>query len=122
MFDSQEYRQDRLQGLKKKKMNIKKLDLVAAQCNGIATCAYSLKNILIVWCLCNCTWSVALRPLFSFILDKRTSNIPVYGRLLKRPLLSSFWKMGPYFGHACYVCVDLFFFLVLSTSSSLNGG
>ena len=48
MFDSQEYRQDRPQGLKKKK-KIKKLGLVAAQRNGIAACAYSLENILTVW-------------------------------------------------------------------------
>ena len=41
MFDSQEYRQDRSQGLKKKKETFKKLGLVAAQCNGIAACAYS---------------------------------------------------------------------------------
>ena len=35
MFDSQEYRQERLQGLKKKKRTFKELSLVAAQCNGI---------------------------------------------------------------------------------------
>lgn len=46
VFDSQEYRQDRPQGLKKKKETFKNLGLVAAQCNGIAACAYSLKNIL----------------------------------------------------------------------------
>ena len=43
MFNSPEYRQDRPQGLKKKKMNIQNLGLVAAQCNGIAACAYCLK-------------------------------------------------------------------------------
>ena len=44
MFDFQEYRQDRPQGLKKKKMNIQNLGLVAAQCNGIAAWDY-FKNI-----------------------------------------------------------------------------
>ena len=39
MFDSQEYRQDRPQGVKKKKQTFTKLSLVAAQCNGIAACA-----------------------------------------------------------------------------------
>ena len=43
MFDSQESRQDRPQGLKKKK-TFKKIGLVAAHCNGIAACAYPLKN------------------------------------------------------------------------------
>ena len=43
MFHSQECRQDRPQGLKKKKKTFKKLGLVAAQRNGIAACAYSLK-------------------------------------------------------------------------------
>ena len=41
MFDSQEYRQDRPQELKKKKKNFKNLGLAAAQCSGIAACAYS---------------------------------------------------------------------------------
>ena len=53
MFDSQEYCQDRPQGLKRKKNNIQKLGLDAAQCNGIAACAYYLKNILTVWYLSN---------------------------------------------------------------------
>ena len=53
MFDSQEYCQDRPQGLKRKKNNIQKLGLDAAQCNGIAACAYYLKNILTVWYLPN---------------------------------------------------------------------
>ena len=44
MFDSQEPRVNRSQGLKKEKEGtFKNLGLVAAQCNGIAACAYSLK-------------------------------------------------------------------------------
>ena len=44
MFDSQASRQHRPQGLKKEKEGtFKNLGLVAAQCNGIAACAYSLK-------------------------------------------------------------------------------
>ena len=44
MFDSQESRVNRSQGLKKEKEGtLKNLGLVAAQCNGIAVCAYSLK-------------------------------------------------------------------------------
>ena len=54
MFDSQEYRQDRPQGLKKKKKTFKNLGLIAAQCNGIAACAYSLK-IFTVQYIHNCT-------------------------------------------------------------------
>ena len=75
MIGSQEYRQDRPQGLKKKK-TFKNLGLVAAQCNGIAACAYSLKHILTVWYLRNCTWSVVLSPLFSFLLNKWAPNNP----------------------------------------------
>ena len=44
MFDSQESRVNRSQDLKKEKEGtFKNLGLVAAQCNGIAACAYSLK-------------------------------------------------------------------------------
>ena len=44
MFDSQEPRVNRSQGLKKEKEGtFKNLGLVAAQCNGIAACAHSLK-------------------------------------------------------------------------------
>ena len=77
MFISQEYRQDRPQGLKNKKINIQKIGLVAAQCNGIAACAYSLKKILTVWYSCNCTLSVVLKPLYSFLSDKRAPDNPV---------------------------------------------
>ena len=43
---------------------------------------------------CYCTWSVVLRPLFIFCFDKWAQNNPVWGRLLKLPLFSSFWKTG----------------------------
>ena len=44
MFDSQESRVNMSQGLNIEKEGIfKNLGLVAAQCNGIAVCAYSLK-------------------------------------------------------------------------------
>ena len=44
MFDFQEPRVNRSQGLKIEKEGIfKNLGLAAAQCNGIAACAYSLK-------------------------------------------------------------------------------
>ena len=44
MFDSHESRVNRSQGLKKEKEGaFKKSGLVAAQCNGITACAYSLK-------------------------------------------------------------------------------
>ena len=44
MFDSQESRFNRSQGLRKEKEGIfKNLGLVAGQCNGIAACAYSLE-------------------------------------------------------------------------------
>ena len=46
MFNSQESRVNRPQGLKKEKEGtFKNLGLVAAQCNGIAACAYSLKIV-----------------------------------------------------------------------------
>ena len=79
MFDSQEHRQDRPQGLKKKKETFKNQGLVAAQCNGIAACAYSLKKYLQYGTYTTiCTWSVVLRPLFTFLLDKWAPNNPVY--------------------------------------------
>ena len=61
MFDSQESKVNRLQGLKREKEGtFKNLGLVAAQCNGIAACAYSLKifkyNTYIT--VSYCTWSV----------------------------------------------------------------
>ena len=44
MFDSQESRVNKSQGLEKEREEtFKKLGLVAAQCNGIAACAYSLE-------------------------------------------------------------------------------
>ena len=46
------------QGLKKKKHTFKILGLVAAQCHGIVASAYSLKSILTVLYLHDCTWSV----------------------------------------------------------------
>ena len=49
MFDFQEYRQDRPQGLKEKK-TFKNLGLVAAQCNVIVACAYSLKLLTVWYC------------------------------------------------------------------------
>ena len=57
MFNSQAYRQDRPQGLKKKEKKHSSiyLGLVSAQCNGIAACACSLKNIVTIWHLRNCT-------------------------------------------------------------------
>ena len=69
MFDSQEYPQDRPQDLKKEKtQTFKNLGLVAAQCNGIAACTYSLKNtysmvltqLYMVCCI--------LKPLFTYLL------------------------------------------------------
>ena len=63
MFDSQEYRQDRPQGLQKTSKN---LGMVAAQCNGIAACAYSLKyTYSMVLTQVYCTWSVVYSDLFS---------------------------------------------------------
>ena len=79
MFDSQESRVNRSEGLKKEKEGtFKNLGLVAAQCNGITAYAYSL-NIFTVYTLLYltyCTWSVVLRPLFIFF-DKRAQNDPV---------------------------------------------
>ena len=80
MFDSQESRVNRSQGLKKKKEEtFKNLGLVVAQSNDIVTCDYSLK-IFTVCTYINvpyCTWSVVLRPLFIFRFDKRAQNDPV---------------------------------------------
>ena len=78
MFDSQEYRQDRPQGLKKK--TCQNLGLVAGQCNSIAACAYSLKNILtysMVLMQLYMVCCIFLRPLFIFYLDKQAPNNPV---------------------------------------------
>ena len=48
MFDSQESRVNRSQDLKKEKEGtFKNLGLVAAQCNDIAACAYSLKKFTV---------------------------------------------------------------------------
>ena len=50
MFDSQEPRVNRSQGLKKEKEGtFKNLGLVAAQCNGITACAYSLKIFTVLY-------------------------------------------------------------------------
>ena len=65
---------------KEKKKIFKKLGLVAAQCNGIAACAYSLKIYLeyrLVLTQLYCIWSDVVRPLCIFFLDKRVPNNPV---------------------------------------------
>ena len=96
MFNYQECRVNRSQGLKKEKEGtFKNLGLVAAQCNGIAACAYSLKifteNTLLYLAVPYYTWSVVLhKTSFIFCFDKRAQNDPVWGRLLQRPLLFSF--------------------------------
>ena len=78
---------------KREEETFKNLGLVAAQCNDIGACAYSLKIFTIhtlLYLLPYYTWSVVLRPLFIFRFDKWAQNDPVWGWLLKWPLLSSF--------------------------------
>ena len=38
----------------------------------------------------------SIKTSFIFLFDKRAQNDPVWGRLLKRPFFSSFWKTGSY--------------------------
>ena len=53
MFNSQESRVNRSQGLKKEKEGtFKNLDLAAVQCNGIAVCAYFFKRFVVHTLLC----------------------------------------------------------------------
>ena len=79
MFDSQVSLFIRSQGLEKKKKEYSRIyiSLVAAQCNGIAACTYSLKIFtvctyitvhIVPECTAYCTWSVVLKPLLSFVL------------------------------------------------------
>ena len=51
MFDSQVYLVNRSQGSEKKKIEgtFKNVGLVAAQCNDIAACAYSLKIFTVLY-------------------------------------------------------------------------
>ena len=57
---------NRSQGLKKEKTGaFKNLGFVAAQCNGIAACAYPLKIFIAHTLLYLTVWSVVLRPLLS---------------------------------------------------------
>ena len=78
MFDSQDYRVSRSQDLKKEKEGtFKNLGLVAAQCNGIAACAYSLKYlqydtyVTVLYMIC------CIKTSFIFLLGKRAPNNPV---------------------------------------------
>ena len=76
MFDSQEYPQDRPQGVKKK--TFKNLGLVAAQCNDIAACAHSLKTYLQYGTYATVQYMVCcIKTSFSFLLDKCSANNPV---------------------------------------------
>ena len=96
MFDSQVSLVNRSQGLeKKKKEHSRKSGLVAAQYNGIAACAYSLK-IFTVHTLLYLTIICSIKTSFIFLFDKWAHNDPVWGRLPKRPHFSSFWKTGSY--------------------------
>ena len=67
------------------------LGLVAAQSNGIAACAYSL-NIYSKYIYYSTLLDMvcSIKTSFIFLFDKRTQNDPGWGRLLKRPLFSSF--------------------------------
>ena len=80
MFDCQELESigHRSQVLEKEKEGtFKNVGLVAAQCNGIAACAYSLKIFTVHTLLYLTVWSVgSLRPLFIFLFDKRAPNTP----------------------------------------------
>ena len=50
MFDSQESRVNKSQGLEKEREEtFKNLGLVAVQCNRIAACAYSLKTFVVLY-------------------------------------------------------------------------
>ena len=80
MFRSQESRVNRSQGSKKEKEGtFNNLGLVEVQCNGIATCAYSLK-IFTVLCTHYCTllyMICSIKTSFIFHFDKRAQNNPV---------------------------------------------
>ena len=62
MFDSQESRVNRSQGLKRRKKEHSNLGLAAAQCNSIEACAYSLSifTVHILSTVPYCTWYVIL--------------------------------------------------------------
>ena len=77
MFDSQESRVNRSQGLKKEKEGtFKNLGLVVVQCNGIAACAYLFfehiySTVHTLQYLTAHSLYVVLRTLFIFLFDKR---------------------------------------------------
>ena len=80
MFDSQESRVNRSQGLKKEKEGaFKNSGLVAAQCNVIAACAYSLKIFTVHILLYLTVWSAvgSIKTSFIFLFDERSQNEPV---------------------------------------------
>ena len=82
MFDFQVSLVNRSQGLKTKKKEPSRIFclLVAAQCNCIAACAYSLKIFTVQYMhyyTYLTVWYVVLRPLFIFLFDKRAQNAPV---------------------------------------------
>ena len=72
MFDSQVSLVNKSQGLDKKEKKNQEFSLVAAQCNIIVACAYSLKYLQHCTYITvpYCTWSVILRSLLSFLLIK----------------------------------------------------
>ena len=79
MFDSQAYHQDRPQGLKNKKINIQEFRPGCSAMQWHCALRLFFKKCtygMVLTQLYN-TWSVALRPLVSFLLDKRAPNGPV---------------------------------------------
>ena len=84
IFESQKSHQNRSQALKKTTYwTSKNAGHVAAQCNGIAACAYSLKNKLTVQCstvqynAVQCNMICSIKTSSIFLLNKRAPNNPV---------------------------------------------
>ena len=82
MFDCQELESigHRSQVLEKEKEGtFKNVGLVAAQCNGIAACAYSLKLFTVLYIhYCTLLYMVcSIKTSFIFLFDTRAPNNPV---------------------------------------------
>ena len=120
MFDSQESRVNRSQGLtKEKEGTFKTLGLVAAQCNGIAACAYFWKIFTVLY-IHYCTW-------LYMVCNIRTSFLSLV--LISGPKMTLFevncWNdlfslpfenglvYPVWFDRACYARVNTFFVSVL---------
>ena len=101
---------------------MQELDLVAAQCNGIAPCAYSLKIFTVLYlhyCIYSAVQYMVCSIKISFYLCFWTNgSLMILFRVdCRKDLFSLSFENGliypVWFDRACYARVDLLFDLVL---------